>query len=133
VCTAYRCTALEQDRQYLTQQLSDASGALNEGAAARSRLQAQLAQSTGDREEAVRLNLNLQVCVVVFGGGLGGVIWESCDGFGSVKKLAQSTGDREEAVRLNLNLQVCEPLWFWCTEVWCREKGHWVRGWVELL
>jgi hypothetical protein len=61
-CTACRCTALEQDRQYLMQQLSDASTALSEGAAARSRLQQQLGQSSSDREEAVRLNLNLQVC-----------------------------------------------------------------------
>ena len=57
-----RCTALEQDRQSLSSQIATANSVLSDGAAARSKLQQQLAAANADREEAVRLNLNLQVC-----------------------------------------------------------------------
>jgi len=56
-----RCTALEQDRQNLTAQLSDAGTALSDNSAARSKLQQQLSHAQAEREETVRLNLNLQV------------------------------------------------------------------------
>lgn len=55
-----RCTALEQDRQNLTAQLSDAGTALSDNSAARSKLQQQLSHAQAEREETVRLNLNLQ-------------------------------------------------------------------------
>uniref|UniRef100_A0A383W6N0 Uncharacterized protein n=1 Tax=Tetradesmus obliquus TaxID=3088 RepID=A0A383W6N0_TETOB len=55
-----RCTAVEQDRAGLQEQLAQASAAAAEGDAARGRLKSELKQAIADRDEAVRLNLKLQ-------------------------------------------------------------------------
>ncbi|WIA21152.1 hypothetical protein OEZ85_005462 [Tetradesmus obliquus] len=55
-----RCTAVEQDRAGLQEQLAQAHAAAAEGDAARGRLKSELRQALADRDEAVRLNLKLQ-------------------------------------------------------------------------
>jgi hypothetical protein len=52
---------VEQDRAGLRDQLVQANAAAAEGDAARGRLKAELKQALADRDEAVRLNLKLQV------------------------------------------------------------------------
>jgi hypothetical protein len=52
---------VEQDRAGLQSQLVQANAAAAEGDAARAKLKSELRQAVADRDEAVRLNLKLQV------------------------------------------------------------------------
>jgi multidrug resistance efflux pump len=52
---------VEQDHAGLQGQLAQAQSAAAEGDAARGKLKAELRQALADRDEAVRLNLKLQV------------------------------------------------------------------------
>lgn len=59
------CTALEQERSSLASQLKASATALADGEAARRALVQQLREAGAERDEAVRLNLGLQVRVCV--------------------------------------------------------------------
>ena len=76
LCPCCSCTAMQQDRAGLQEQLAQAHAAAAEGDAVRGRLKSELKQALADRDEAVRLNLKLQVRQDVVALGLVAVVYK---------------------------------------------------------